>query len=132
MHNFPFWINAYDFAEVQGICNFEANKLNFEIQTKDALLGILKTKPKVVSFNLSDIASLELKTDWFGGLFYRKLKLQLKTMALADKLPGNDINGVTISFKRKYLRNVKSLIDDLNYSIGMKKLDDIDRKFLDQ
>lgn len=132
MPSFTFSINASELTNVDGICSFEGEKLNLEIQTKDALVGLIKTRPKNVSFALNDIDSVKLITGWFGGFFYRKFELRLKTVALANKLPGNKINEVELKFKRKYLKTVTDLVEDINYCIGIKRLDDLDRKSLNK
>jgi len=132
MQYFPFSINASELTTVEGICQFDGERLNFEIQTKDALIGLLKTKPKTVYYDLSDLYPMEIKTGWFRGFFYRKLLVRFKSVALADKLPGNEINEVQFDFKRKYLKNVRRITEDINYSMGIQKLDNMDKKFLEE
>lgn len=130
MPNFAFSIKASELTKVEGICNLEAEKLNFEIQTKDSLVGLIKFKPKNKSFELTDIDSVELRTGWFGGFFYRKLEIRFKSVALASKLPGNKVNEVTLSFDRKYLKTVKRFVEDITYSVDIKRLDELNKKYL--
>ncbi len=120
MYTLPFSISdAYEgLADVDGLARFENDLLTLEFETKDAFFGIVKSGVQTIEIALSDLASVTFKK----SMIRATLKLQVRSMALLEDLPGTKGGEVKLRFARKYRDEAQSLSSSLQLRLSERKL----------
>ena len=87
----------HGFAEVEGMLRIEDQQVVIEYQTKDSVLGVIKSETKSLPIPYSQISEVVFKTNMFRTF----LRLQLKSLELLNKFPGSKAGGIKLNLKRK-------------------------------
>lgn len=110
------------FAKIEGIIRIENNCALFEFQTKDSLLGIVKSAPKIVSLLLSEIVSIEYKKT----LFSSKLFLQTNIFLASKGFPNDLTNELVLKIHRKHSDMAKEFVSRINLRIAEARLSEVE------
>ena len=67
MSTLPFQIPSLysDLAYADGLLSIEGETLALEIQTKDSIIGLLKSNVKEIHIPIADLADVTFKSKWF-------------------------------------------------------------------
>ena len=85
------------FAETTGLLRLDGENLNIQFQTKDAILGVVKSDIKDVTIPMDAIDDVEFKKSLWGG----KITLRLNQLDLINSLSGSIGGEFTFSVARK-------------------------------
>ena len=85
------------FTEVSGLLTLEEQALKLELESADAIVGILRSDVKEIAIPFDRIRKVTLNSGFFKGT-----KLLIQTMSLADlsEVPGSKSGQVTLNIKR--------------------------------
>ncbi|REL33043.1 hypothetical protein DYD21_12340 [Rhodohalobacter sp. SW132] len=109
-------------GSTSGIIKFENRTLQIEYQTIDELFKYFKSEARQVTFQLSDIESVEMKSGWFSY----KLFIDVRSLKALDKFPAVKGNRIKLKVSRTHREKLKSLKSSLSLAISEHKLDQLD------
>ena|SRR5438876_6111568 len=120
MNALPFTISGVylDFANLEGIARLDESGLILEFSVKDALVGVLKSKPKEVRLVFADIAEVTFK----GGLFRGELTLQTRRMSAIADVPGSSAGRLRLRCRRKHWPIARELTSQLTLRVMAEDL----------
>ncbi len=120
----PFYFDEiYEgFATMEGMIRIDTNAIIFEYQTKDALLGIVKSDTKTARIEFSEIESIEYKK----SLFTSKLFISANVFLGSKGFPNNDANELTLKIKRSNSDIASEFVSRINLRISEERLKDIE------
>ena len=120
----PFYFDEiYEgFATMEGMIRIDANAIIFEYQTKDALLGIVKSDTKTARIEFSEIESIEYKK----SLFTSKLFISANVFLGSKGFPNNDANELTLKIKRSNSDIASEFVSRINLRISEERLKDVE------
>lgn len=100
METVPFTLDeAYGgLAKTDGMMRLEDEALVLEFQTKDSIVGLLKSDVKEVRIPLAEIGSVA----WKSGLFGSSFTIRLRTMKYADAVPGIEQGELKLPIARQH------------------------------
>jgi hypothetical protein len=84
-------------AESKGLLSIKDESILIQFQTKDAVLGVVKSDLTEVKIPLANLVELSYKKRIFGN----KLILKIDDLRIIAKLPESDNNEVVLSIARK-------------------------------
>jgi hypothetical protein len=125
MSNLPFTITDLyaDFAEAEGLARLEKDVLVLEYQTKDSILGIIKSEIKTIRLPLLKLSSVKFEKKWLKGY----LHITAKSMTTLADVPGSEQGALRLVILKKY----KSLAEQFSAEVelriaelNLKSLDD--------
>lgn len=102
-----------------GVCRLEKARLMLEYQTKDAILGALKSQVKVVCFPLEDLDRVEFKKGFIGG----RLRIRARTLSVFEKIPGVESGILDLHVERKERGIARALASEADLRIAELRLD---------
>jgi hypothetical protein len=116
----PFKIATSDFSlsESSGILRFEQNHLELEYQTRDAVLGLIKSQVRTISLSLGEIQELKLNKGWFSD----KLWIQAKRMKSFEQFPGSKQGSAELTLLKKHRKEVEYLVSSINLKLSEWRL----------
>ncbi len=116
MKSIPFSIpDVYEgFAETEGLIRLEADVLIMEFETKDSLVGFLKSKLKEVQVPLNELSAVSFKKKHFKAL----LTLSSNKMSLFADVPASKQGEVTLQFARKNRDEAEHLASSLSQKVS--------------
>jgi hypothetical protein len=119
-HLIPYKIVTSDFSlsESSGILRFENNHIELEYQTRDAVLGLIKSQVKSITLSLSEIQDLKFKKGWFSD----KLMIQAKRMKSFEQFPGSKQGSAELTLLKKYRKDVEYLVSTVNLKLSELRL----------
>jgi len=122
----PFHIaNSYQgLAETEGMVWFEKDSLCMEFETKDSVLGLVRSGVKEKRLALTDIDSVEYQQK----VFKTRLIVRAKTMVLVDGIPGNRLGEIELRFKKKFRNEASNLASILALRLSEKRLEALDEE----
>jgi hypothetical protein len=102
----PFTLpDANDFVEASGLLRFDADGLHLEFQTKDAIIGVIKSDVKSVRLRPDDLRNLVYKKSWFRHM----LIIQAKEFKAIAKVPGAASGEVRLKVRKSDADQARSL-----------------------
>ncbi len=129
MYTLPFRIpNIYGgFGQVKGLLKVDKESLSFDFQSEDAILGLLKSQPRVERIPMREVESAEVKT----SLFSRKLILRfykLETLEAFPQVSGDKRAGeLQLRVKRGDKERALKIESYVNLRISEIRLDSFDQ-----
>jgi hypothetical protein len=126
MLRIPFTIpNLYaDFAEAKGVMHFEQNDLILEFQTKDTVLGLIKSDVKEERIALEDLHSVGFNKKFFKG----ELIIKARKMHVLGKIPGSEQGEITLIIARKDRDAAAQFAVEMELIISEYKLKKLDEE----
>lgn len=97
--------DANDFVEASGLLRYDSSGLHLEFQSKDAILGVIKSSVKSVRLRADDLRGLQYKRSWFS----HHLIVQAKDMKTIAAVPGAESGQVRLKIKKADVDEAKSL-----------------------
>src|SRR5207247_1848093 len=92
--------------------------LILELSVKDALVGVLKSKPKEVRLAFTDIAEVA----FLGGFFRGVLSVQTRRMSAVADIPGSTAGRLRLRCRRKYWPIARELASQLSLRVMAEDL----------
>jgi len=115
MKRIPFSWDVYEgFAEADGLAHYDGETLWFEFQTKDSLIGLLKSDVVQVSLRVGDLESVGLK----HRMLHSYLTLRARSLGAVEEFPSRREAEVELRFKRQYRLEVEELSSALALAIS--------------
>ena len=105
------------FGEVEGILTLEKEGLKLEFQTRDNLLGVLKSDVKEIVLGLNQIDEMGFKK----GLFGNKLTIRVKGMKLLEAIPHQNMAEICLSIKRRHVETALSIVSRAKLEVADQK-----------
>ncbi|PCJ58593.1 MAG: hypothetical protein COA79_12595 [Planctomycetota bacterium] len=84
-------------AETGGLFCLNDDKFSVEFQTKDSLVGLIKSKINTILISLGDIAEVHFK----NGFFRKTLTIRFSNLKVADQLPNQSSGELKVSIERR-------------------------------
>jgi hypothetical protein len=116
----PFKIESFalGLAESHGLLRIEDGSLLFEYQTKDGILGLIKTAVKIVRIQIADLTDVGLDK----SMFSTRLILRARSMMALKGLPGTESDEAVLTIRRSDRQRASALISELDLLISQNKL----------
>ena len=111
-------------AETEGLVWFENDALNMELETKDGILGLVRSGVKSFKIHLREIES----TRFEKKLFRTRLTIQANSMAVLDGIPGTKPGEFQLRFKKKHREAAANLASALAYRLSEWRLEWLDQE----
>lgn len=119
----PFHAEAHDgFAETKGFIKILGDRLKIDYQTKDAILGVMKTGVKSIEIKFSDIGNVTYKSN----IFRTVMVITVTSFESAAAL-GNGSEDVKFYIKRKNRKMTLDFIDNLKLFIAEYNLKQLEK-----
>jgi hypothetical protein len=114
------------FAESKGLLLLKNGAIIIQFQTKDAILGMVKSDLKNVDIPLENLIEISYKKSIFGN----KLILLVDNLSFVELLPSSDSNEIVLSIARKDIDTAIDLVRALKldqsekeYQAALKEVD---------
>jgi len=111
-------------AESKGLLSMKEDNINIQFQTKDSILGVMKSGLILVEIPLSNLVELSYKKSLFGN----KLILKVDDLRVVEKMPNSDNNEVILTIARgdiddaiDFVRAIKMDISDKEYQQALNE-----------
>ncbi len=123
-HILPFTLAQGDnfLMESSGIIRLEGKHLIMEYQSRDAVLGMVKSAVNEVRLSLNDVQHIT----FIKGFFSNKMKIQAKAMRAFEKVPGSVQGAVELKIKRHDRKNADYLVSAANLRMSEMRLEALD------
>lgn len=105
------------FAESKGLLLLKNGKVIIQFQTKDAILGMVKSDLKTVEIPLENLIEISYKKSIFGN----KLILLVDNLSFVKQLPSSDSNEIVLSIARKDIETAIDLVRALKLDQSEKE-----------
>ena len=112
------------FAESKGLLSIKDENILIQYQTKDAILGVVKSGLTEVKIPLANLLEISYKKSLFGN----KLILKVNDLKIIAELPECDNNEVSLSIARKdiddaidFVRAIKLDMSEKEYQQALKQ-----------
>lgn len=105
------------FAESKGLLLLKNGKVIIQFQTKDAILGMVKSDLKTVEIPLENLIEISYKKSIFGN----KLILLVDNLSFVEQLPSSDSNEIVLSIARKDIETAIDLVRALKLDQSEKE-----------
>ncbi len=123
MHSVPFTAEIYEgLAETQGVVRFEDNVLIIEFETKDSIVGFVKSGMQELTVPVSELEEAVFKKN----IFRAKILFRASRMKTFSALPNNKQGEVGLKVPKKYAKAAQDLVDSLNIAVMEAKIDRLD------
>jgi hypothetical protein len=125
MESLPFSIaDVYEgLAEVEGTARCENDVLILEFQTYNSLVGLLKSKVKILHLPLHALAAIHFQQKLFTAF----VTLRVHSMHLVQDLPGTCQGEVRLHVARKHRKIARAFVSELELRRAehqLRRLDD--------
>lgn len=110
------------FGSTSGLVKFEKRTLEIEYQTIDEIFKYFKSEARQVTFQLSDIESVDIKKGWFSYKFF----IDLKSLKALDRFPAVNGNQIKLRVSRSNREKLKNLKSTLALALSEHKLQQFD------
>ncbi len=87
------------FAESSGLLSMNDEQLMIQFETKDAILGVIKSGLKTIQIPLKNIVELGYKKSIFGN----RVTIEVDDLSYIAEVPNRDNNQVTLIIERNYI-----------------------------
>ena len=105
------------FAESKGLLLLKNGAVIIQFQTKDAILGMVKSDLKTVDIPLENLIEISYKKSIFGN----KLILLVDNLSFVELLPSSDSNEIVLSIARKDIDTAIDLVRALKLDQSEKE-----------
>ena len=105
------------FAESKGLLLLKNGAVIIQFQTKDAILGMVKSDLKTVDIPLENLIEISYKKSIFGN----KLILLVDNLSFVEQLPSSDSNEIVLSIARKDIDTAIDLVRALKLDQSEKE-----------
>lgn len=105
------------FAESKGLLLLKNGAIIIQFQTKDAILGMVKSDLKNVDIPLENLIEISYKKSIFGN----KLILLVDNLSFVELLPSSDSNEIVLSIARKDIDTAIDLVRALKLDQSEKE-----------
>ncbi len=103
----PFKVDQYEgFATSRGIVFFFEDAIVVQYETKDAVIGMVKSGLKEIEIPLDVVEEVTFE----AGLFRRKLTIVVSDMVYCVDIPGSSGNRVSLPIKKKYADDAEDFV----------------------
>ncbi|WP_340106038.1 hypothetical protein [Rhodohalobacter sp. 8-1] len=110
------------FGSISGLVKFENRTLEIEYQTIDEILKYFKSEARQITFQLSDIESVDIKKGWFSY----KLFIDLRSLKAINQFPAVKGNRITLKISRANREKLKTFKSSLTLAVSEHKLQQFD------
>lgn len=111
------------FAQSSGILKFNDGCIVCEFQTKDSILGLLKSAVKEIRIPVSGLIDLEYKKKIFGGRIF----IRTNSMEYTSYFPGLNSYDICLKIEKKSRENARQLVSAVTLMISENNLRTIDQ-----
>lgn len=120
-HITPFKLAQSDnfLMESSGIIRLEAKHLIIEYQSRDSVIGLVKSGVNEVRLSLNDVQHITFKK----GFFTNTMRIQAKAMRAFEKVPGSIQGAVELNVKRTDRKNAEYLVSAANLLMSEMRLE---------
>lgn len=127
MTSVPFSINEHlgGLAEYSGILKLETASILADFQSKDPLIGVLKSKVRKVKNPFEKIESIAFKKSLFGS----KLFLRVSDYDLYSAIPNPGSGELLLRIRRKHSLDANELVSAVQLGIPDQKIKRIEEHF---
>lgn len=124
MTTVPFRITDHlgGFAECAGLLKLDGTMLRVELQSKDSILGVLKSKVRKIEIPFEKIESISFKK----SLFSAKILLRLSDYDLYSDIPNPGSGELVFKVKKRYSVDAAELASSVKLATVEQQLDRID------
>ncbi len=112
------------FAETEGLARLEKEALILEFQTKDSIIGLIKSAVKEVRISFSEIESIKFEKK----IFKTQLIVNARSMSTFSNVPGNKQGVVTLRFRKKNKDEAEHFASSLDLQLSEYKLKQLDQE----
>ena len=103
----PFKVDQFEgFATSRGIVFLFEDAIVVQYETKDAVIGIVKSGLKEIEIPLDAVEEVTFN----AGLFRNKLTIVVNDMDYCVDIPGGDGNRISLPIKKKYADNAEEFV----------------------
>ncbi len=106
-------------AEASGLLVLDGHALSFQFQTKDAVLGLIRSGVREVRVDLTDVVEARYRRKMLGA---GVLTVRLADMKLASGLPGQESGTVELLIARGHAVAAQDLASSLNLASAEARL----------
>lgn len=111
-----------DLGEAEGVLSMEDDHLSIEIQTRDAIIGLIKSGVKEINIPISELAEVLFESK----LFSKKLVVRGRKMSTLSKIPGCESGELKLNIDRKNKDAATAFATDIGIRIQEERLKRID------
>ena len=100
------------FAQTHGLLSSTAAYLNVQFQSRDALIGAIKSDVNQIKIPLQEVASIGLRKRWLG--LANELEIQVSNMQSVASIPGMTQGRLLLSIARRDRDAAHALISEVH------------------
>lgn len=104
-------------AETKGLLKLKNDALRLQFQTKDAILGMLKSDLMEVDIPLKHVEEIGYKKSILGN----KLFITVDNLRVIEQIPGNDGNKINLTVSRKDFEKAVDLVRAIRLDMSEKE-----------
>lgn len=105
------------FAETTGLLKLKNDSIQIQFQTKDAILGMLKSGLQEINIPLNHVEEIGYKKSIFGN----KLFITVDDLRIIEGLPNSDNNKVTLGVSREDFEKAVDLVRAIRLDMSEKE-----------
>ena len=116
----PFKIkNVFEgFAESRGVLCLSDDIITLEFQTKDSIVGVIKSELKRIEIPVNDIEEIYFKKSIFGN----SLSIRFSSMGAASKVPKQQPGELKVSINKRHIESALDLVSSIRLEVADIKL----------
>lgn len=114
-------------AKTDGMMRLESDALVLEFQTKDSIVGLLKSEVKEVRIPFSEIESAHFKKG-FHGLTPSHLTFSLRSMKYAGAIPGVEQGALKLPIAKQHREAAARLASTFTLQQSQQQLEQMKRE----
>ena len=112
----------------KGLLKVSGDGIELEYREQDSFVGVIKSDLRTIHIPYEDLEAIEFEKGWFSA----KILLKTSSMALLEKLPGNEQGTCTLKVKRKHRDEAQNTISKARIALSEQKLDQLENGDADQ
>ena len=121
MESYSLAVRMYDsfegLAETSGLLKLKNDALHIQFQTKDAIVGMLKSDLMEIEIPLNHVEEIGYKKSIFGN----KLLITVDDLRLIERLPNNENNKITLGVSREDFEKAVDLVRAIRLDMSEKE-----------
>ena len=110
-------------AEVDGLLTVEQSCLRIEFQTKDSIVGVLKSDLKEIRIFFEDLQEIQYRKKFFGDI----LRIRTGSMASLRDVPKNEAGEITLHINKRNRKQARMVVSNINLAVAQKDLKNLER-----
>lgn len=112
---------SHGLKRAKGLLKLGEGGIELEYQEQDSFIGIIKSDLRTIHLPYEELEAIEFEKGWFSA----KILLKTSSMALLEKLPGNEEGICTLKVKRKHRDEAQNTISKARIALSEHKLDQL-------